>query len=140
MPPGGRRRGALRPLAPNTTKPNGATTMDNLLIKYRPRSLDGIHGQDEVVQALRLFLKAPYSTAMIFHGDTGVGKSAAALALAHELGIAVEEEELGGFGEIASGEMDGLAVRRHLDRLRLGTLFGSGWKMLVCNEADRMTQ
>lgn len=113
--------------------------MDNLLLEYRPRTLGELLGQPEVARALKLFAADPCSTAMIFHGESGVGKTSAAYALANDLGIAVEEGELGGLHELSSGEMNGAAVRESVNSLRLGTLFGSGWKMLIANECDRMT-
>src|SRR5436853_24501 len=73
--------------------------MDTSLVsKYRPKCLDEVLGQPEVVRALKLFVAAPYTTAMIMCGDTGVGKSASAVALAHEIGCSVKDEEAGGRG------------------------------------------
>jgi replication factor C small subunit len=114
--------------------------MDTLSTKFRPTCLDEILGQPEVVRPLKLYGSAPYSTAMLFWGDTGIGKTACAYALAHEVGCAVAEGELGGLHEISSGEMDGQAVREQLNMLRLRPLFGSGWKVLIANECDHMTK
>jgi hypothetical protein len=98
--------------------------VQNLLQRYRPTCLDEVLGQDEVVR----------------HGETGIGKSAAAFALAHDLGIAVEEEEMGGLYEIRSGELSVDEVKARLHNLWLRPLFGNGWKMLVCNESDRASK
>ncbi|HLN27599.1 MAG TPA: AAA family ATPase [Gemmataceae bacterium] len=114
--------------------------MESLLLKYRPRSLANVLGQEESTRALSMFVQAPYPTALLLHGESGTGKTSAAYALACELGCAIEEGELGGLHEIASGEMDAQAVRERLNSLRLRPLFGSGWKVCICNEADRMTQ
>ncbi len=65
--------------------------MESLAIKYRPKNLSEVLGQSEVVRALRLFVAQPYPTSFLFHGDTGVGKTSAAVAMAYELGIAVDE-------------------------------------------------
>jgi DNA polymerase III delta prime subunit len=111
---------------------------ESLVSKYRPRNLSEILGQGEVVRALRLFVAEPYPTSFFFHGPSGVGKTSAAYALAHELGVAVDEGELGGLYEIASGEQRADAVREMLNSIRLRPLFGSGWKVLIVNEADRM--
>jgi replication-associated recombination protein RarA/predicted RNA-binding Zn-ribbon protein involved in translation (DUF1610 family) len=112
----------------------------SLLDKYKPCTLADVLGHDQVIGSLRQFAADPYPAAMLFHGESGVGKTASAQALARDLGVAVEEEELGGYHEIPSGSMGADEVRRQMARLQLGTLFGSGWKVLVCNEADRMTQ
>ena len=110
--------------------------MQSILAKYRPRTLADVMGQEAVVRSLKNFVKAPYETAILFHGESGTGKTSSAIALAHDLGVAVDEEELGGFHEIASGEQTADTVRRKMDGLRLGTLFGSHWKVLVVNECD----
>jgi len=110
-----------------------------LLQKYHPKKLTDVLGQSAVVQSLKMFVKAPYSCAMLFWGESGVGKTCTAHALARDLGVAVDAEELGGLHEIASGEMTGEAVRSKMNALRLSTLWGSHWRVLIANEADRMT-
>jgi hypothetical protein len=113
--------------------------MNNLLSKYRPCTLTEVLGQPDVTSALSRYVKSPYSTSMLFHSESGTGKTSAAHAIAADLGVGVIEQELGGFFSIASGEMTGEAVRSRLNSLRYRPLFGSGWKCLVCNEADRMS-
>lgn len=56
--------------------------------KYRPRSLSDIVGNDAAVKALRTWAET-YSSgrkAVILYGSPGVGKTSAALALAHDMG------------------------------------------------------
>ena len=65
-----------------------------LTAKYRPRTLAGLWGQPKVVEFLRRFAAHPYPVAYLFQGETGTGKTSAALALAAELGCAVEPGEL----------------------------------------------
>lgn len=114
--------------------------MLDLLTKYRPRTLSDVLGQANVVRALRQFAARPYSCAMLFHGESGIGKTATAVALAHDLGVAVEEGDCGGLFTIASGELDAEAVRRCQKLLRFRPMFGTGWRMLLCNEADCMSK
>jgi hypothetical protein len=106
--------------------------------KYRPRTLSEVLGQPEIVASLQRFVTAPYSCAMLFTGDSGIGKTSAAYALAHDLGCAVEEGEFGGVFEIPSGSQSAESVRRLLDSLRYRPLCGSGWRVLMVNECDRM--
>ncbi|HEX4588606.1 MAG TPA: AAA family ATPase, partial [Gemmataceae bacterium] len=106
--------------------------------KYRPRTLAEVLGQPEIVASLQRFVAAPYSCAMLFTGDSGIGKTSAAYALAHDLGCAVEEGELGGVFEIPSGSQTAESVRKILDLLRYRPLCGSGWRVLMVNECDRM--
>jgi ATPase family associated with various cellular activities (AAA) len=105
---------------------------------YRPRTLSEVLAQPEIVASLQRFVAAPYSCAMLFHGDSGIGKTSAAYALAHDLVCAVEEAELGGVFEIPSGSQTAESVRKILDLLRYRPLCGSGWRVLMVNECDRM--
>lgn len=110
----------------------------NLLTRYRPQTLSGILGQPSVVLALQEFAADPYPAAFLLFGESGVGKTATALALARDLGVAVDETELGGFHEIASGEQTAQAVRNLAESLRYSPLFGSRWRVVIVNECDRM--
>lgn len=107
--------------------------------KYRPRYLRDIRGQDWVVQSLQSFVRSPHASAFLFNGETGTGKTSTALALANELGIAIDQGEFGGLFQIPSGEQTGEAVRRLIRNLHSRPFSGSGWNMLIVNEADFMT-
>jgi replication-associated recombination protein RarA len=111
----------------------------NLVEKYRPRKLADILGQEWIVHQLESFVEQPYSCAFLFEGSSGVGKTSAAMVLAESLGVAVEQEEIGGLWQIASGEQTGETVRRAVDNLRTRPWAGSGWKVLIVNEADCMS-
>ena len=113
--------------------------MENLLAKYRPLHLADVRGQPDVVRALALFAQDPYPTAFLLHGESGIGKTSTATALANELGCVIDDNELGGFSEIASGEQTKDSVKDKLNYLRYRPLMGSGWRVLVVNEADQMS-
>lgn len=113
--------------------------MTSLVEKYRPRRLSEILGQDWIVQQLELFLEHPHSAAFLFEGSSGTGKTSTAMVLAEALGVAVDQDEIGGLWQIASGEQTGETVRRAVDNLRVRPWSGSGWKTLIVNEADAMT-
>jgi replication-associated recombination protein RarA len=128
-------------LASQSTGGNGFTL--NLARKYRPRTLADIRGQAAAVRILKRFAQSAVDdatpAAFLFHGPSGVGKSATAWALADALGCDPDDPDMSGISEIPSGQQDGAAVRQLLDSLRLRPLLGSGWKVAIINEADNMT-
>ena len=115
----------------------------SLLNKYRPTTLSEVRGQPAAVGQLSSFVASiedcPTSAVFLFHGPTGVGKTASAHALAGDLGCDIDHEELGGLHELPSGQQDGQAVVDLMRLLRLRPMFGSGWKVAIVNEADTMT-
>ena len=108
--------------------------------RYRPRTLDQVWGQPNAVRALKTYAANPYPAAFIYEGETGTGKTSAALALAGELGCKVDQAEYGGVWQIASGEQTADAVREMARRMWVTPLMGSGWKAIVVNECDRMAR
>src|SRR5262249_38930392 len=80
-----------------------------------------------------------YPCAFLFEGDTGTGKTSAALLLAEALGVLVAEGPFGGLHQIASGEQSGQTVREKMRDLRSRPFFGSGWQGLIVNESDALT-
>ncbi len=128
-------------IAPTEDAPRAATPM-RLTEKYRPRTLDDVLGQDEVVWGLREFLREPYSTALLFHGPTGVGKTTAARALARHLGCD-PDDLMSDFEEIESGGQRADTVREVVERLHRGIRSFTnpgGWKVLLVEEADKMSR
>jgi len=114
----------------------------SLFNKYRPQTLSEVKGQTEAVDQVGSFLATRgenESRAFLFHGPTGIGKTALALAVAVDLGCDMQAGELGGLHELASGRQDGQAVTDLMRLLRLRPMFGSGWKVAILNEADGMS-
>jgi DNA polymerase III delta prime subunit len=112
-----------------------------LALKYRTSArLKDVRGQAPVVAALKSFLKHPCSRALLFSGNTGIGKTFTGYALANELGVDMKWPEVGGFCQLASGETTAARVREVLNDCHLYPMFGSGWRVVVVNECDRMTE
>ena len=111
--------------------------MSALHARHRPRTLADLRGQSYAVGALGDFAAAPHPTAFLFAGPTGVGKSSAAAALANELGCVVDEQEWGGYYVVPSGQQSIERMRDVYENARKVPMVGSGWKVIVVEEADR---
>lgn len=98
----------------------------SLVDKYRPKTLSDIWGQDEAMSVLTSYARSPYPTAFLFSGETGTGKTSAALALANEIGVAIDQNEFGGLYQIASGEQTGETVRKTIRSLYSRPFAGIG--------------
>lgn len=99
--------------------------------------LSQIVGQNQAVTMIRHFLKHPESGGWMMHGPTGTGKTSAAIGLALELGVDVPNETFGGFHNIPAGEQTADTIRDLWKTgLRQYTWSGSGWKVVLVNEAD----
>jgi DNA polymerase III gamma/tau subunit len=111
----------------------------DLCRKYAPRLLSDLRGQPDVVSKLRSFVSRPHGRAFIFSGGTGVGKTAAAWALARELNPGLEERQVRiCTTELSSGCQDAESIRALVGRFALRPVFGRA-SVLILNEAESMS-
>ena len=100
--------------------------------QYQPVTLDEVVGQPAIVRRLKRLVAAPYSCCLILEGMGGTGKSAAAKALIHDLGVSE-------FGVI---EYSAAKLRiEDVERLfgqtfRMRPLTGNPWNILLVEELE----
>ena len=106
--------------------------------KYRPKTLERIVDQKEIVERLASFVKAHNVPHCIFAGPPGTGKTTAALCLARGLyGEAYRENLM----ELNASDERGINVVRETVKTfaRVRTLGEIPFKILILDEADNMT-
>jgi len=110
--------------------------------KYRPKTLDEIINQEEVVNSLKNILKTKSVPHMLFAGPPGVGKTATAHAFARDL-YGENYIEDGWFMEINASDERGIQTIRDKVKMfaRQIPMGGGevGFKILLLDESDQLT-
>lgn len=115
-------------------KPN-----DILIEKYRPKKLDEIIGQEEIVKRLKQYVISKNMPHLLLSGTAGVGKTSSSIALAKELyGI----EWSSNFMEINASDDRGIDVIRHRvkDYAAVSSIGNVPFKIIFLDEADALTK
>jgi hypothetical protein len=112
----------------------------------RPKSMDEISHQEEVVSALRTALESGNLPHLLFYGPPGTGKTSTALAVCRQLFGAQHLQER--LLELNASDERGISVVREkvkaFAKVAVSGQSASGhalppWKVIVLDEADSMT-
>ena len=104
---------------------------------YRPKTLDEIAGQEKAVKLLQNWPRIADRGALIFEGESGNGKTSAALALARSLGVDPDGPD---FHKVNAGACRREAVQQIGRDMRLAAWSRGGWRVWLIDEADTMSR
>jgi replication factor C small subunit len=106
--------------------------------KYRPKKLDDIVDQKDIVERLKSFVKSRNVPHCIFAGPPGTGKTTASLCLARDFyGAAYREHIM----ELNASDERGIDVVRETVKTfaRIKSIGEIPFKIMILDEADNMT-
>lgn len=112
--------------------------------KYRPKTVEHISHQEEVVNVLQKAISTGSLPHLLFYGPPGTGKTTAALAVSRDL-FGQDFRQSGRVLELNASDDRGIAVvRNKIKRFAQGAINHSNsslapFKLIILDEADSMT-
>ncbi|XP_030831515.1 replication factor C subunit 5 [Strongylocentrotus purpuratus] len=107
--------------------------------KYRPNSLDDLISHTEIINTIQKFIKQDRLPHLLFYGPPGTGKTSTILAVAKQLYAPKEFNSM--VLELNASDDRGIGIVRGsiLNFASTRTIFKSGFKLVILDEADAMT-
>ena len=105
--------------------------------KYRPRTLDEVVGQEDIVERLKAYVKTGNLPHLLFAGPPGTGKTTCAIALARDLFGDTWKSQ---FFELNSSDERGIdVVRNKIKEYARMVPLGGNFNVLFLDECDHLT-
>ncbi len=107
--------------------------------KYRPPDLEGLIAHEDIIGTIRRFMREDKLPHLLFYGPPGTGKTSTILACARELYPTKAFNSM--VLELNASDDRGIGVVRGpiLNFASTRTIFNSGFKLVILDEADAMT-
>jgi len=106
---------------------------------YRPNALDELISHEDIINTIRTFIKNDKLPHLLFYGPPGTGKTSTILACAKEIYPAKLFSSM--VLELNASDERGIGIVRGqiLNFASTRTIFNSGYKLIILDEADAMT-
>lgn len=107
--------------------------------KYRPKNLGELISQDSIVETIQKFIKHDQLPHLLFYGPPGTGKTSTILACAKQLYTPTEFNAM--VLELNASDDRGIGIVRDqiMSFASTKTIFKKGFKLIILDEADAMT-
>merc|ERR1712050_34370 len=108
--------------------------------KYRPKQLDDLISHTDIISTIGKFIKEDRLPHLLFYGPPGTGKTSTILAVAKQLYTPKEFNSM--VLELNASDDRGIGIVRGpiLSFASTRTIFNSGFKLVILDEADAMTK
>ncbi|VDI49065.1 replication factor C subunit 3/5 [Mytilus galloprovincialis] len=124
-----------------TTKEEKATNPNLPWVeKYRPKQLDDLISHTDIISTIGKFVKEERLPHLLFYGPPGTGKTSTILAVAKQIYSPKEFNSM--VLELNASDDRGIGIVRGqiLSFASTRTIFKSGFKIVILDEADAMTR
>jgi len=107
--------------------------------KYRPNALDELISHEDIVSTIRKFISQDKLPHLLFYGPPGTGKTSTILACAKEIYSPKQFNSM--VLELNASDDRGIGIVRGqiMNFASTRTIFNSGYKLVILDEADAMT-